>query len=335
MVNPKEAELRAGFRPSVTGTLTGEFPSKAQQDYSKAPLFNFTQGFNAVVSPNEKAGVVFLPDYNMLKCLYTYYEAVSQEWWYDSTFFHPGSSFETEFLIVPFFGLSRVDFADSDYIMSKEITRDGNMAEININILTEKQDIITIEAYEYPKMKLLGKSVAENSKGKLALNNVTGKTDILFKVRFPEKDFEAFSPGVAVLGEETQYKIPPPKKIKNIEKPDLTVRKQNEIPNILEAKGLFANTYRFNEISQKQGWEYTPSYYSIGEMGTRLAYFPETYDYETINKYDLIIMNHIPADAYNESTWDFLYDYVSYGGKILFIGGPMCICGYDKDNDYS
>ncbi|MBQ0105490.1 MAG: hypothetical protein KBT47_05590, partial [Armatimonadetes bacterium] len=223
----------------------------------------------------------------------------------------------------------------NDYIMSKEITRDGNMAEININMLTEKQDKITIEAYEYPKMKLLGKSEVENNKGKLALSNVTSKTDILFKVRFPNKDFEAFSPGVAVLGEETQYKITPPKKIKNIEKPELTVRKQNEIPNILEAKGLFANTYIFKEISQKQGWEYTPSYYSIGEMGTRLAYFPETYDYETVNKYDLIIINHIPADAYNESTWDFLYDYVSYGGKILFIGGPMCICGYDKDNDYS
>ena len=347
IVQPKAGRSRTTFRPSTKGTVEYSYPLTDTNYSLKYDFtFNFTQGFIGVMDTESKCGVAFLPDYNYLKCIYSNQGGFTQEWWYSDTLIKQGASFETSFDIVPFEGLDRCDYGSENYIMSRNITRDGSYAKIDIKTLdlnntsqTDKgQKKIKITASSYPDRKILKETEADLT-GKitetsLEMNDLDSKDDIIFNVYFTEtgESFEVFSPGVAILFTETDYKIRPPKKIKNISKPDFTVRTPNQKPKIMEARGLFADKYLFKDISEN-AFDYSDSLYYSTDLGAGLKGFPE--DYDDVFTYDLIILNHIPANAYTEEMWDFLKDYVTWGGKILFIGGPMCITGYDGDEDPS
>ena len=334
--------IRWTYRPSTKGTIEYEYPIN-DPNYSQKNdfTFNLTQGFIGVLNKEAKMGVVFLPDYNWLKCIYSCMGGYTQEWWYSDTLIKPDKSFETVFTIVPFEGLDRIDFASSNYIMSKTITRDGNVATFDTQTLAlgdYENKTIKITAKKYPDMNIIGeaegKLTDKITSFSLKMDNLNSKDDIVYNVYFPDtnEEYEAFSAGVAVLYTETDYKIKAPKKIKDKEKPNLITRTPNEKLNILQARGLFADKYLFKYIA-KDNFDYSEALYYSTDLGSGLKNFPE--DYDDIFKYDIIVLNHIPANGFNEDLWDLLKDYVTYGGKVLFIGGPMCITGYDKEDDPS
>ena len=333
---------RTSFRPSTKGTVEFSYPLFADGYDPKTDFtFNFTQGFIGVINKEIKKGVAFLPDYNWLKCVYSNQGGFTQEWWYSDTLIKPAGSFSTEFKVIPFQGLERIDYASDNYFMAKEIKRDGNLAIFSTKTLSigdYENKTIKITAKKYPDMKIIGetegKLTGKFTDFELKMDNLNPKDDIVYNVYFPDtnEEYEAFSPGVAVLFTETDYKIKPPKRVKNIVKPEFKTRTINNKLNIIEARGLFADKYLFKEAS-KNKFDYTDALYYSNELGAGLKGMPE--DYEEIFKYDLIIFNHIPYNAFTEDNWDLYKDYVNYGGKILFIGGPMTITGFDPDEDIS
>ena len=104
--------------------------------------------------------------------------------------------------------------------MAKEIKRDGNLAIFSTKTLSigdYENKTIKITAKKYPDMKIIGetegKLTGKFTDFELKMDNLNPKDDIVYNVYFPDtnEEYEAFSPGVAVLFTETDYKIKPPK----------------------------------------------------------------------------------------------------------------------------
>jgi len=342
IVNPSSGKFRTTYRPSTRGTLKYTHPADGVVNLKNDFCFNFVGGWIAVLNPENTDGLVFLTDYNYTKCIYANLGAYTQEWWYDDILIRPNSSFDTSVKFVPIKNLNSVDYASRNYIVSSEITRNGSNAVIKVKTLSNvdyKNKKIKIVATKYPEKMVISEKegtlsgvLSENS---LAIDNLNSKDDIIYNIYYPDtkESFEIFSPGVAILFSETTYLIKAPKKVKNIVKPDLKVRIKNNIPNLLHLRGLFSEHYKLDEVCKYKGFNYKEGYYFSNDMGAGASNFPE--DYDEMFKYDLIVINHVPANAFNEDKWNMLYDYVKYGGNILFIGGPMCITGYDAVDDAS
>ena len=107
------------FRPSTRGIIRasanyssgacvitpGEY--KAADDFRSDPV----AGWTAQTYPPSGEGVVFLMDYNYLRCLYDNAGSQTVEWWYDQVRLAPGKSFETRFTMWPISGMRAVGYA--------------------------------------------------------------------------------------------------------------------------------------------------------------------------------------------------------------------------------
>ncbi|MBN1553962.1 MAG: hypothetical protein JXA11_04400 [Phycisphaerae bacterium] len=336
-------QARFSFRPSSKGVLEGRWGSKSNHKTGKYDqdglsfAFDPTDGWSAQLHSPTRQGVVFFMDYNWLKCLYCCLEAMTTEWWYERAMIEPGQHFETRCGAFPFTGLSSVAHASRQMICQLEIARSEQQTITVTNAMVAGPTppgklSVLVELLNYRTRKVLAsKSFPVSSLSSsptaqtLSCPNVAEAVDLLARVRVTGADkvkqsYEMFSGGAAILGTETQYYKARPVRNRPFYKPKTIVKAKNDQPNILHLRGLFQVYYRWPEIVKALGGTMTPSSYTISVMGPSISYFPPNYD--DLMKYDLIVLNNLPANGFGDEDLEKLHDFAKHGGAIFFIGGP-------------
>ncbi|MCG2660171.1 MAG: hypothetical protein L6437_08010, partial [Kiritimatiellae bacterium] len=126
-VGGKATEAVWTYRPSTRGVIAASLDPETDQIIGKEHSFIYdpVAGWSAEVNPAGKEGVVFLMDYNWLRCLYNNGGSRSVEWWYDQENLGAGKSFETKVIMWPFSGLTGVSYASPELVADLNITVTG------------------------------------------------------------------------------------------------------------------------------------------------------------------------------------------------------------------
>jgi len=336
-------EEKVSYRPTVKGVLKGVYNSSTKLDKSIDFRFDSTSGWMAVMNPLTKEGIIFYMDYNWLKCLYCNRGANTQEWWYDPVYLPPGQSFETRVKVWPVSQLDSIQHADDDVVVSMLVGREYKKMWVRAAFANGSHTVrnfnATISFIEYPSRKLR-KSKSYNifvgygfppiielqsdqispQQDMLAVLKITGNSKI--------REITQFSAGKAILGTETQWTIPRPRKKRDLYKPENISKNRNNPINILHLKGVFSYVSRYPEIAKCMGANLTEGAYSRGMFGVSLSNFPNSY--KKLMRYDIIVLDMIPADAIDDNMVEMLNDFVKQGGLLLVHGGTILKCVNEK-----
>ena len=333
------ADARYTFRPITLGVLECKWGAKsgrtARFEDSIAFRFDPTAGWAAQLHSPSRQGVVFLADYNWLKCLYCCLEAMTTEWWYERATLPPGKAFETTVRIWPVRELSSIAHASGRMVAELMLTRTGRTIQADNRLvagpegaegLTVKLELVDYRGGEAlaAKSLQLARLSAHPQHQSLQLEDVEESVDVVARVTVSadgwREQYERFSGGAAILGTETRYRVARPARKRPIHKPPQIVKARNPAPRILHLRGLFEHYYRWPEVCKVLGGQMKSSSYTLSVFGPSISFFPTSYD--ELMAYDVIVLSNLPADGLNEEHLEYLEDFALHGGLVLVIGGP-------------
>ncbi len=93
----------------------------------------------------------------------------------------------------------------------------------------------------------------------------------------------------------------------------------------MHLRGIFHEYYRLPEAAKAINAELKYGSYGVFVYGPSLSYFPV--DYPELMSYDVIVLNNVPIEAFDEISLQYLRDYVQNGGALLVIGGHWAFGG--------
>ena len=333
------AEAKFSFRPTTLGPLAAKWGKNSGRvgrfDDDISFRLDPTGGWLAQLHSPTKQGLVFLVDYNWLKCLYCCNEAMTSEWWYERSILMPGKAFETSCQVLPVFGLESVAHASRRFVAELDILREGQAIRVANRLVAGPEEIanieVKVELIDYLSQNILScRTVGLEALGKepqvqlLQCDKVVESTDVVARVTVSgdgfSEQYERFDCGAAIIGTETRYRLTRPARDRPIFKPEKIVKTRNAAPRILHLRGLFQHYYRWPEIKDVLGGELRTGSYTVSVFGPSLSYFPTTYD--ELMSYDVIVLNNLAFDSFGEEHLEYLDDFAEYGGVILVIGGP-------------
>jgi hypothetical protein len=119
------------------------------------------------------------------------------------------------------------------------------------------------------------------------------------------------------------YAIPAPAKVHHLLKPDKIERTHAAVPQVLFIKGLLAPAYHVEAAldASLPGAQVTACFMYNGVFGATLDYFP--YDYDKLMAMDLVVLGDVSREALGDTAMEMLADYVTHGGHLLVLGGPL------------
>lgn len=329
------------FRPTTRGTVRASFDYKLGIEVPAGTdnsfVYDPTAGWNAATQPSSGGGVVFLLDYNYLRCLYNCGGSTTMEWWYDQVRLAPGKAFETKVTLWPFTGMTAVSYAGRTLVGDLQMHLQGQDLALTNRMVagpdgpagpaTVKLELLdydtgaVLKGKEFPNVTVTATPVEQQlpvpgaplAKNLLARTTVTaadGKSLV----------YENYRPYVAVMGTEKLYKTARPPRVRPIDRPAVITRTPHEGFRLLHLRGPFHNYYQLPEAVATLGnGELKYGSYGTFVYGPSISYFPS--DYPELMAYDVIVLNNVPLEAMDEQTQQYLADYVENGGVLLVIGG--------------
>lgn len=342
-------EGKFSYRPTTIGPLALKYPDEAYKPENES-RFDPTAGWLAALNPQKQMGMLFLMDYNYLKCLYCAQYAYTHEWWYEPVLLPPGKTFETKVTIWPVFGISSVEHASKNVVCQMDFQKNGSDIAAKLTCIpgpeaADNADISTkIKLQSYPDRKELKSidsidkiSLSSPLKMQIRSLNVPEKTNVILNTSMAfstnTESFEMYKPGLAILFSETTYLQQRPKRIRERFKPENLVVSKNLQPRILHLRGLFSDKYRLNKSAETFNAQVVEGSYRRGTFGASISNLPM--NYTTLMSYNIIIINHIPMDGLTDDSWEMLSDYVNHGGILFIMGGPMCSIGSSEVSEYA
>ncbi len=332
------------WRPTTRGVVCAHFDSKLGQCVPEKADFAYdpAAGWTAETYPDGKEGVVFLLDYNWLRCLYNNGGSESVEWWYDQVRLSPGKSFETKFTVWPFRGLKEISYAAPLLVASLKM-EDSGADTVLINQMVAGPEAlknpakVRLELIDYDTGQVLNSADFENvaitadmSEQKTAMPMAPQSKNLLARATVSAGDakphvYETFRAGAAVMGAEQRYQINRPLRVRPVERPEAIVKTPHDGMRILHLRGPFHEAYRLPEAAKELNAELKTGSYRIFVYGPSLSYFPGSYP--ELMGFDVIVLNNVPIEAIDEQSTQYLADYVEHGGVLLVIGGHWAFGG--------
>ncbi len=128
------------YRPSTLGVREiGEIGNLCPTNGDNY-IYDFNEGWSAVVSPVRKEGVVYLMDYDYLSFLYNC-STNTTEWVYDNVLISPKRPWKGRTYILPVIGLSRVDFASENFIFAIHPEREKGRLDLNYKVTASYEPV--------------------------------------------------------------------------------------------------------------------------------------------------------------------------------------------------
>lgn len=332
------------WRPSTRGVIGAYFDSKVGHGMPEKTDFVYdpTAGWSAETYPEKMEGVVFLMDYNWLRCLYDNSGSESVEWWLDQAGLSPGKSFETQFTIWPFQGLKKVTHAESVFVAALRMEDSGSDL-VALNQLVAGPDApadpvkVRLELLDYDTGQVLHSAdfekvtiTAKVAEQKTAMPRAPQSKNLLARVTVITADgkphtYETYRAGAAVMGTERPYQTKRPPRVRPIDRPATIAKTPHEGTRILHLRGLFQEAYRLPEVAKVMNAELKSGSYKTFVYGPSLSYFPG--NYPDLMGLDAVVLNNVPMEAIDEQAQQYLADYVEHGGALLVIGGHWAFGG--------
>ncbi len=336
------------FRPSKRGI------SVASSDDTNPPDAGFVRnpqaGWMGAFDQKTKEGLVFLMDWNDLWFLYNCCSANTMEWQYEAVAIPPGKSWETDVTMIPTTGLDSLSYASPELLLSVQLSEDKAAGRLAV--------AQTYEAVEAPITSL---EVAASLETFLSSQKATAPTQKLDDLTTDPQSLQAVlsydtvkrEPAVVRLalsghtaaGDFTAapelwhggtmtsntnptdgspfYSIPSAPKIRHLLKPDKIQRIHAPTPQVLFLKGLLSPQWRLEAALRKilPTATVTEGFMYNGVFGATLDYFP--YDYDKLMACDLVVLGDLSAVSLGDTAMEMLSDYVTHGGTLLVLGGPL------------
>ena len=334
------------FRPTTRGIVTASWsdakgvvlPPGYKDDFCYDPV----AGWSAEVYGPSGEGVVFLMDYNNLRCLYNNGGSQSVEWWLEQARLAPGKSWETTAIVYPFQGLAGVTYASPRVLADLQIEAIGPGLSLHHRLLPGPEPVtgplsLRLRLLDYDTGKeLFAKESADLSLGATAVATDTevfqvpqGRNLVArATLTFPDGksvSYEQYRAAAGVMGTETAYRIAKPRRERTAERPARIVRTPHEGFALLHLRGLYHDYYGLPAAAQALGAKLDSGSYRVFVYGPSLSFFPGSY--EELMRYDAIVLSNVPAEALDEITLQYLGDYVENGGALLVIGGHWAFGG--------
>jgi hypothetical protein len=310
-----------------------------------APANDWTKdvvaGWTAGVDPQDRVGLVFLMDYNVLSALYNC-GLSSSEYFYDKMLLPGGMSWTTRSSAVLVEGLQAVVYASPRFSADLQVSAQGGALSVEHTLvapvaLGHAKVTTTLAGLNRTPVPGAQPSVSEVDGLGLQAQSVTAQfpgqagKPVIIQVSVEGdgwKESYEFAYAGKGTGQEVDsrvagYALPAPPKHQQIITPPALTKVHNSQPRILDLRGLYYQFGHVDEAAQALGpCDLTVSWYKdIGDI-QMLSILP--WDYSTIMQWDVIAFNNIGYGAMvGEQGAGMLKAYVENGGSVLFLGGPQ------------
>ncbi|MCL5408984.1 MAG: glutamine amidotransferase [Candidatus Omnitrophica bacterium] len=321
------------FRPSTHGIIRATYETGGgKNDF----IYDPTAGWTAIVNPHTEEGVVFLMDYNYLRCLYDNGGSQSVEWWYDQVRLAPGKSFETKIVMWPISGMQAVSYASHTLIGDIEMKVKGHNIVLVNRLVSGPEPVIgnvkvELQLIDYDTGQVLqikkfsGITISETSvEQRFFISNAPLMKNLVARVTVimagnKKQAYETYLAHGGIMGTQTQYHTTRPPRIRPIERPAVIVKTPHKGFRILHLRGVFSYGYKIPDTAKILKAYLKSGSYETFVYGPSLSYFPA--NYHELMSYDVIVLDNIPIDSIDMQTQQYLSDYVDNGGVLLVIGG--------------
>jgi uncharacterized membrane protein len=336
-------------RPSTTGIDRMGVDKDGNQWFSERWYYvdDAISGWNGAYNKELKMGMMFLMDYNDLWRIYDNAAAITTEWMYDRVAIPPGKTWKTDIFIIPVFDITGFTHGSLNFVSNFEIS------EIPGGLKIEHQITKGVKKIKELKIKtrvkgLREKWVVESEEinfGEID-ERIQKKEVVLRNLGDLPYEIEVLAKGITEEGEEFEEKygdyyggkfgknldpftmVPylkyeKPKKRKVFLKPDVIKYEPNKIPRILFLRGMWSEFFKC-EDAIKNLWpdaEIVYGWLDSSPVGLSLSYFPP--DYDSLLKFDLIILGNVPAEPIGLVGEEMIKDYIIAGGNLLILGGDQ------------
>ncbi len=341
------------FRPSDLGI--NEIPGGS--DY----VYNFNQGWSAVVAPLRREGVVYLMDYDYIQFLYNC-GITTSEWIYDNLLILKDRPVKTRIYILPTMGLEKVDHATEYFIAQVKPSRAEDELRVQYKVTASYQKVRKLTFVPELIYNLLG-GEAERKRAILPAVEFTElgvepqMRETVFKgacndpviirtTAFMEmadgtqqqRVFEYFHIGDYSLGKNVQ---------KDMHTPVARLDRQMQDPFIpIPAETLTVNRKAFNVFavmganSRVLGLE--EALHSVPNLTLDVGYHPGfeisqtgltdfPYDYDRLFNYRVVVFNNALFDMGRSVGMSILANYLDRGGGLVYGGGEN-VLGLTRSN---
>ena len=343
------------FRPSVRGVRR-----KKRDDTSRFGredwLKDFSDGWQALLDTKAKTGLVVLADYNALNCSYANGGNMTLEPMYRIQYLPPSGSVVYTTHLVPVAGLDNVVAACEDYIVGYSMKSDAKgsgtvgftvVRSVNApKTLTLNASVMSVgerdKVARVPPIVI--EHLGEQPQAKTAKFSGTGSDPLVLQVRTTaelpsggktERYFEDYYNGAYQWDENITVDMQTPYYLAERPVQELSLQK----PKVMRASRAGRYNYWYVEGFMDHAYDvvsavrltvhYNPTRmlwkrafvaYN-GAFGSRLSAFP--YDYEELLKYNVVVFGGAKRDALNDVGIEMLSDFLTAGGGMLVLGGPM------------
>lgn len=350
-----DPETDMSFRPSVRGVRR-----KKRDDTSRFGredwLKDFSDGWQALLDTKAKTGLVVLADYNALNCSYVNGGNMTLEPMYRIQYLPPGGSVAYTTHLVPVAGLDNVVAACEDYIVGYSMRSDAKgSGTVSFTVvrsvnapkkLTVNASVMSVgERDKVAKMApIVIENVGEQPQVKTAKFSGTGSDPLVLQVRtaaeLPSgvktgRYFEDYYNGAYQWDENITVDMQTPCYVAERPVQELGLQKPKAMRlnrvgryNYWYVEGFMDHAY--DVVSAvRLTCQYRPARMlwkrafvaHNGAFGSRLSAFP--YDYGELLKYNVVIFGGAKRDALNDVGIEMLSDFLTAGGGMLVLGGPM------------
>lgn len=342
------------FRPGIRGvskatwkSATGE--SEVENGDSSGFVRDPQNGWTATLGAGTKSGLAFVMPYDELMYIYNAMSSYTTEWQYNNVAIPAGKTWRTEFVLYPLAGFERVDYASrrlaaavlpttSNGKLSVSLhlaAADAPLQEVSVSggALHVRQPTPTLQPFRVQQLARLA-SAPQRLTFELP-HDPSEPLALRFTVRGRqngeafEETFETWYGAKAGANWRVDgmplYPFPTPSRRVVFLKPDKIVKVKNAIPQVLVARGLFADELLPDAIWQKMGGQFTVSHFkSAGAFPASLMNFPASY--EDLMAKDVIALSNIDAAALGAGGEEMLKDFVTHGGTLVY-GGDLWAFG--------
>jgi uncharacterized membrane protein len=349
----------ASFRPTVRGVRVKTDRKNGftgPEDF----LRDFNDGWLALLDVKSKSGLVVMTDYNDLRFLYVCGSSRTLEPMFEMAYLPAGASREYTLHVVPVAGLDNIVAATPDYIAGYQMKSDNQGAgSVELAVVRSVRPVakltmnVSVGTADKPAPGVTAGELAFDAPGdtpqtKSGTFTGAGPDPLILQVEAKAAPasgdpvahrFEEYVNGAYQWGENIQTDMASPR-YKGVRPPQqlrLNKPKVLKLPRPWEmqmwyAEGLLDDYYGVTQAlrltHQSDGKiKWTRSFLSANIFGTKLSSFP--YDYEELFSYDYIVLGGVRQDALGGLGIEMLCDYLTAGGGLVVLGGPMA---YNKSD---
>lgn len=335
------------YRPYERGVMITGWNAQKQRNEGEDFLRTPYEGWTAAIQADQREGLVWLMDYNWLRCLYNCHVYWTVEWFYDDLPLPPGKTWATEYAMILVKNLSNVVHAcpaaiagmtiegkDSLVCVTHTLSRSllGDLKGVKLSATLREVDSDAV--HDLPDLAIgnltwqaaaRSQELKVNPKVRLACAATLTATGPDGK---PVTDsYEYYWPGMG--GEKfnlaagtnvSTYYRKPPRKVKEYSKPKDLRYVLNVPVRALEFRGPGYSKLHVMEAAAKAGIsEFLGSYFSSDWSGGKCTRVPTSS--EEMFSYDLLILDGVDAQSLTDFGLEAARDFVEAGGSLLAIGG--------------